>query len=442
MKKYLKSLLVVVAILLTVATTAVAATVLLPSGGGTGNKAKPAKGTVLVGSSTISYGLLGVGANGRVLTASSTAPYGVSWETTAAGGITSMNGLSGATQTFATSGPALSITSSGTSHTWSLPTSTASVTGVLTGADWTIFNAKAPTASPTFTGTVSVPATNFTVGASTPFSDSAGTLTLTNVDALDATTESTVESAIDTLGNLTSASALATVGTITSGTWGATDVTVPNGGTGVSTLGDAGVLVGNGTGVVQVTAAGTSGQVLTSNGAGVDPTFQAATAGTPLTTYFTRMMGHSQGLTSATMNSNTTMRATLFNLPGSITVNSIVFDVTTVSVAGTLDFSLYTEDGQTRSISVTTANISGIGVQSVAVSSVTLPAGNYWLTTNSNTTADIALRTLALQPVLLVPTGEPPLTGTLTVTAGTPPTSFTPTSITSDSNALIVRLEN
>lgn len=51
-------------------------------------------------------------------------------------------------------------------------------------------------------------------------------------------------------------------------------VAVANGGTGATTLGDAGVLIGNGTGAVQVTGAGTSGQVLTSNGAGVDPTFQ------------------------------------------------------------------------------------------------------------------------------------------------------------------------
>ena len=42
------------------------------------------------------------------------------------------------------------------------------------------------------------------VGDSTPFSDSSGTLTLQNVDALDATTESTIENAIDTLANLTS----------------------------------------------------------------------------------------------------------------------------------------------------------------------------------------------------------------------------------------------
>lgn len=52
-------------------------------------------------------------------------------------------------------------------------------------------------------------------------------------------------------------------------------VTVPHGGTGVATLTSHGVIVGNGTGVLQATSAGTSGQVLTSNGAAADPTFQA-----------------------------------------------------------------------------------------------------------------------------------------------------------------------
>lgn len=54
---------------------------------------------------------------------------------------------------------------------------------------------------------------------------------------------------------------------------------IANGGTGVATLGDAGVLIGNDAGVVQVTGAGNAGQVLTSNGAGIDPTFQAAAGG-------------------------------------------------------------------------------------------------------------------------------------------------------------------
>lgn len=57
-----------------------------------------------------------------------------------------------------------------------------------------------------------------------------------------------------------------------------TDLAVADGGTGASTFTDAGVLIGNGTGAIQATSAGTAGQVLTSNGAGVDPTFQTLSA--------------------------------------------------------------------------------------------------------------------------------------------------------------------
>lgn len=53
-------------------------------------------------------------------------------------------------------------------------------------------------------GSLMLPDAGLTVGASIPFSDASGTLTLQNVDALDATTESTIEAAIDTLANLTS----------------------------------------------------------------------------------------------------------------------------------------------------------------------------------------------------------------------------------------------
>lgn len=65
--------------------------------------------------------------------------------------------------------------------------------------------------TPTF-ATVTVGNLGLVVGSSIPFSDSSGTLTLQNIDAIDATTESTIEAAIDTLNNLT------TVGTLTSGT--------------------------------------------------------------------------------------------------------------------------------------------------------------------------------------------------------------------------------
>ena len=85
--------------------------------------------------------------------------------------------------------------------------------------------------------------TGLTVGDSTPFSDSSGTLALQNIDAIDATTEGTIEAAIDTLSNLTS------IGTIGTGTWQGTTIGVAYGGTGL-------------------TSASTSGFVMTSNGSG------------------------------------------------------------------------------------------------------------------------------------------------------------------------------
>jgi len=55
-------------------------------------------------------------------------------------------------------------------------------------------------------------------GSNAILSDSSGTMTLSNVDALDATTEATIEAAIDTLSNLT------TTGTIGTGVWQGTAV--------------------------------------------------------------------------------------------------------------------------------------------------------------------------------------------------------------------------
>ena len=80
------------------------------------------------------------------------------------------------------------------------------------------------------------------LGAVTIIDDTAGTTTLSNIDALDATTEATIETAIDTLSNLTS------VGTIGTGVWEATDVAVAHGGTGSSTAAGAATNLGLGTG--------------------------------------------------------------------------------------------------------------------------------------------------------------------------------------------------
>jgi hypothetical protein len=60
------------------------------------------------------------------------------------GGITSLGGLTGATQTFATgtTGSDFGISSSGTTHTFNLPTASASSRGLLSTTDWSTFNGK------------------------------------------------------------------------------------------------------------------------------------------------------------------------------------------------------------------------------------------------------------------------------------------------------------
>jgi len=86
------------------------------------------------------------------------------------------------------------------------------------------------TSYPTFTYGLNISASqDLLIGGESILSDTAGSLTLQGIDALDATTEATIEAAIDTLSGLTS------VGTITTGVWNATPIDIPYGGTNAST---------------------------------------------------------------------------------------------------------------------------------------------------------------------------------------------------------------
>lgn len=109
-----------------------------------------------------------------------------------------------------TSGQSL-IVSAGLVPSWSTPAAGGDVTKVGTPANnqmavWTGDGTLEGTSDFTFDGTNLnlITGKNFQIARATILSDSAGTTTLSNIDALDATTEATIEGAIDTLANLTS----------------------------------------------------------------------------------------------------------------------------------------------------------------------------------------------------------------------------------------------
>lgn len=153
---------------------------------------------------------------------------------------------------------------------------------------------------------------------------------------------------------------------------------------------------------------------------------------------------------TAAVATNTTAYVYQVMIPFSITVNKISIRSEGGVTAGTYDLSLYSEDGQTQIFSVTTASISADGITTTAVSSVVVPAGMYYFMLNSNGTAsqNFAFYNFigyfaATNGLLGDITSEPLLRGTLTITAGTPPATFDPTTLTDTANSAIpFRLDN
>ena len=141
---------------------------------------------------------------------------------------------------------------------------------------------------------------SLTVGSSLVVQDTAGVAELKNIDAIDATTEATIESAIDTLGNLTSASSLSTIGTVTTGTWNATTIERQYGGTGINTssLSNGQLLIGSSTGFATSTLSSSTGISIT-NGA------SSITINNTGVTEFNNPSGFYQGSVSSTTGSVT-----------------------------------------------------------------------------------------------------------------------------------------
>lgn len=149
---------------------------------------------------------------------------------------------------------------------------------------------------------------------------------------------------------------------------------------------------------------------------------------------------------------NTTMIVGQVIVPFKIVVNKVSFRTRLETVSGTYDVSLYSEDGQTRLFSVTTGTVSGNDqMVTTAVSAVSINPGIYYIAINPNSTASTTMYFWGISAVPFSTTvglgedvtSEPKMQGTLTITAGTPPSTITPTSITGATNStLIFRLDN
>lgn len=183
------------------------------------------------------------------------------------GGITSLNGLTDATQLFATpgtSGTAPAWVSSVDTHTLNIPLASASsvTAGLISRTNFDTFNNK-QTATLTdgkfWVGNGSNVATAVTPSGDVTFGNT-GVFAIGSSKVINAMLAGSI-AASKLVGT-----DIATLGTITSGTWAGTTIAVNHGGTSLATLTANNVMLGNGTSAPLFVAPGTIGNLLTSDG--------------------------------------------------------------------------------------------------------------------------------------------------------------------------------
>lgn len=195
-------------------------------------------------------------------------------------------------------------------------------------------------------------------------------------------------------------------------------VTVAHGGTGLTTITNHGVLIGQAASNVAATSAGTAGQVLTSNGASADPTFQTASgaiaAGRAVISGVTQysLPGMPTGAVTAGSHTNSANRAEYqpFIVATQISIDQIVFELVTGVNGSTMRQGIYNADTSWQPTSLVTGTdtgdittaIANQGVIATSINSgtpVVIPAGRYlfWQNLSTGNTVSRFVKTTILQ---------------------------------------------
>jgi hypothetical protein len=199
-------------------------------------------GDLFVGSGNTVF-KLPVGTDNFVLTADSTAGYGLTWKSTAATGITTLNSLTSTFQYFevGTSGSLFNISSSGSTHTFNIPIAGTGATGLVSTLDQSFAGIK------TFINDVVLSSNTASI------STSSGALAVTGGVGIGGSLF--VTSAANVSGIILNNSV------ITSGTWAGNTITAYYGGTGYDSYTKGDILVGSGNTFIKLPV-GTDGYVL------------------------------------------------------------------------------------------------------------------------------------------------------------------------------------